>query len=161
MLLFVIGVGVLHVASFWTRNLLVLILGWHSRWQNTTSDGIQIRDCTCRWRCIWSCAILLGNQVVCLLLSPGHSPLDSRFDAVDYILDNFGCRNRAVCSLTEGRRWFLLRIWRLTGSKRLMFVSIESELQKWPILASFLSRLSAPLFSWVVLGILAVAASNA
>jgi uncharacterized membrane protein len=42
-----------------------------------------------------------------------------------------------------------------------MFVSIESKLQKRSILASFLSRLSVSLFSWVVSGILAVAASNA
>jgi hypothetical protein len=129
MLLLVLGVGVLHIANLWTRDFLVLILSWHGGWQDTASDGIQIRDSTCRWRCIWSCAILLGNQVVCLLLSPGHGPLDSRLDAIDYILDNFGCRNRAVCSLTEWRRWLRLRIQRLTGSKRLMFVSIKSKLE--------------------------------
>jgi hypothetical protein len=42
-----------------------------------------------------------------------------------------------------------------------MFVSIESKLQKRSTLASFLSRLSVSLFSWVVSSILAVAASNA
>lgn len=79
--------------------------------QHSTRYGIHIRWRTCRRRCIWSDAVRLRAQRICLFLCPRDRPDNSFFDTVDNLLDNLCCGLRAVDSLSE-------RCRRLLGGSR-------------------------------------------